>query len=128
MSFDARVMALAERFLSDRTFRLIVEPAVADLQYEQGAGPFRQAQNRLAVLRAVTGGLGDDLARASGELLMLMLLPACYYIFLLVLCFDFLSISISIDFVAVAALILVLSFSPVIVCFWPERLGPRSIN
>lgn len=128
MSFDARILALAERLLSDRTFRLIVEPAVADLQYEQGAGPIRRAQNRSAVIRAVAGGLGDDLARASGELLMLMLLPACYYLFLLVLCFDFLSISISIDFVAVAALILVLSFGPAIVCFWPEPPGPRSIN
>jgi hypothetical protein len=128
MSFDAHVMAFAERFLSDRTFRLIVAPAVADLQFEQGAGRLRRAANRLAVLRAVTGGLGDDLARASGVLLGLLLLPACYYIFLLVLCFDVLSISISIDFVTVAALILVLSFAPVMVCFWPERQGARPVN
>jgi hypothetical protein len=128
MSFDARIMSLAERFLSDRSFRLIVAPAVADLQFERRPGFFGTAADRAAVLRAVAGGMGDDVARASRGMLGLTLLPACYYIFLLILCFDVFSLSLSIDFVITAALILVLSFAPVMVCFWPERERARSIE
>jgi hypothetical protein len=126
MSFDARVMAFAERFLSDRTFQLIVAPAVADLQFERDAGLLGQTANRLAVLRAVAGALRDDFARASRGMLALALLPACYYIFFLVICFDVFSISISTDFIFVATLIAMLSFAPVMACFWPERQGARS--
>jgi hypothetical protein len=125
MSFDSHIMAFAARFLSARTFQLVVAPAVADLQFERDAGSLRRTANRVAVLRAVAGGLGDDLARASGGMLMLTLLPACYYIFLLVICFDVFSISISTDFLVVATLILILSFGPVMVCFWPERQSAR---
>ena len=128
MSFDRHIIALAERFLSDHTFDLIVAPAVADLQYEQRVGALRRAANRVAVLRAVAGAVGDDLARASAGMLMLALLPACYYIFLLVLCFDVFSISIARDFVVVAALILVLSLCPVMVCVWPERRNARPLD
>ena len=42
MSFDARIMAFAERFLSDRTFQLVVAPALADLQFEHSAAPLRR--------------------------------------------------------------------------------------
>jgi hypothetical protein len=126
MTFEARVLGFADRFLSDRSFRLIVEPAIADLQFERCAGSLRRAANRLAVLRAVSGGVRDDLARVSGGLFGLMLLPACYHIFLLVLCFDVFSISISTDFVVISALILVLSFGPVVVCFWPGRRDASS--
>jgi hypothetical protein len=128
MSFDARVIALAERFLSDRTFQLVVAPAVADLQFEYCASPLRRTANRLAVIRAVTGGLRDDFARASSGLLLLTLLPACYHIFLLIICFDVFSIAISRDFVIAAVLILVLSFGPVVVCVWPERQSARPID
>jgi hypothetical protein len=128
MSFEASVVALAERFLSTRTFELIVAPAVADLQFERSAGALRQAANRLAVLKAVAGGLRTDAARASRSLLTLTLVPACYYIFLLVLCFDLFSISIATDFIIFASLILVLSFAPVIVCVWPERPSARPVE
>jgi hypothetical protein len=128
MSFEGRVIAFAERFLSERTFRLIVVPAVADLQFEQGARRITRMTSRVGVLRAVGGGMRDDLARASGGLLLLSLLPACYYIFLLVICFDVFSISISGDFIVVAMLVLVLSFGPAMACFWPERRGARSID
>lgn len=127
MSLDARILAVAERFLSDRSFTLIVEPAVADLHFERDAGGLRRTLNRLAVARAIAGGAREDLMRASGELAGLILVPACYYIFLLVLCFDVLSISISADFLTVAAVILVLSVGPVMVCCWPERRA-RSMN
>lgn len=128
MSFDDRIVAFAERFLSPRTFQLIVAPAVADLQFERGAGPTRRMSNRLAVLRAVSGGMRDDLARASSGMLLLTLLPAGYYIFLLVICFDVFSISIAGDFIVTAALILLLSFGPVMVCFWPERQSARPVE
>lgn len=126
MSFDAYVIAFAERFLSARTFELIVAPALADSQFELSTGPFRRAINRLAVLRAVGGGLRDEVVRATRGMLALTLLPACYYIFLLVICFDVFSISISTDFIVVATLILVLSFGPVIACFWPQRQRVRA--
>jgi hypothetical protein len=125
MSFEDRVLAFAERFLSDRTFQLVVTPAVADLQFDEGSGTAERLTNRLAVLRAVTGGMRDDVACVSRGMLLLALLPAGYYIFLLVLCFDVFSLSIASDFIIAAALILVLSFAPVMVCFWPERHSAR---
>ena len=130
MTFDARIVAFAERFLSDRSVRLVVAPAIADLQFERGGGPMTRTANRLAVLRAVAGGARDDLARASGGMLLLTLLPACYYIFLLVICFDVFSIAIaiSLDFFVTATLIFVLSFAPVLVCFWPERHDARPVD
>ena len=125
MSFEARIVAFGERFLSDRTFQLVVAPAVADLEFEHGAGTLRRAENRLAVLRAVAGALRIDLARDCGSFVVLTLVPACYYIFLMVILFDFFSIAISTGFLVVAMLILVLSVGPVMACFWPERrTGP----
>jgi hypothetical protein len=128
MSFDSRITSFAGRFLSDRTFELVVAPALADLEFESGAGRRRRVENQLAVIRAVAGALRDDAARASGGFLALLLLPACYYIFLLVILFDFFSISISRDFFIVAALILGLSVGPVAVCFWPERPAVRPVD
>ena len=128
MSFESRIITFAERFLSDRTFQLVVVPALADLQFEHCAGPFRRAENRLAVLKAVAGGVRDDVARDCGTFVRLMLMTAGYYIFMLVICFDFFSIEISTAFFVVAVLILVLSFGPVVVCFWPERPAARSVD
>ena len=121
MNFDHRILRFAGRFLSDRTFQFVVAPAVADLQFECSAGPLRRTANRVAVLRAVAGGMRDDLARASSGMLLLAMLPACYYIFLLVLCFDVFSLTLASDFIVAAIVILVLSFAPVMACFWPER-------
>lgn len=128
MSFDLRIIAFAERFLSARTFELIVAPAVADLQYEQCAGRRRRTANQIAVLRTVAAAFGDEIARASSGLLRLTLVPASYYIFMLIICFDVSSISLSTDFLVVATLILFLSFGPVMACFWPERQRPRSAD
>lgn len=125
MSFDDRIMAFAGRFLSERTFRLVVEPAVADLQFEHCAGAVQRTASRAAVIRAVAGGVRDDLARVSSGMLLLALLPACYYVFLLVICFDVFSLSIASDFIVAAMLILLLSFAPVLACFWPERERAR---
>ena len=35
MSFESRIMAFSDRFLSDRAYQLIVVPALADLQFDQ---------------------------------------------------------------------------------------------
>jgi hypothetical protein len=121
MSFENRMIAFAQRFLSERSNQLIVEPALADLQFERSAGPGYRAASQFGVLRAVAGGVRDDLARVSGGFLILTLLPASYYVFLLILCFDVFSIALTTDFVVTATLILILSFAPVMACFWPER-------
>lgn len=128
MSFASLVLAFAERFLSAQTCQLIVAPALADLEFEDRSGIGRRAANRLAVLRALAGALRMETARNSGSFAVLSLVPACYFLFLLVMCFDFFAISISTGFLAVAMLILVLSLGPAMVCFWPERQTVRSID
>ena len=88
MSFESKVVAFSTRFLSARSFDLIVAPALADLQFEeeeQGRG------NRLAVLRAIGGAMRIDIARHAGVVVLLTLVPACYYFVLIAVCFDFFS-------------------------------------
>ena len=127
MSFESRITAFAERFLSDRTFQLVVAPALADLQFEAQRRAAKTRTEPSGLLRAVAGGLRNDLARDCGGIVVLTLVPACYYIFLMVILFDFFSIAISTGFFVVAILILVLSIGPVMACFWPERrTGPST--
>jgi hypothetical protein len=121
MTFESRVLKFGQRFLSAHTYRLIIEPAVADLQFERGTGRLRRVASRLGVLRAVAGGVRDDCVRVSPEFLALMLLPTGYYVFLMILWFDLFTASLSTDSVVVAVLIWILSFAPVLACFWPER-------
>lgn len=124
--FEDRVTAFADRFLSNRTFELIVAPALADLQYDTGASGAARAAGYLAVLRAVAGGLVDELTRDSGSFVILALLPACYYTFLMIVFADFFSAAES--FVTIAALIAVLSLGPVTACFWPARDRARAAD
>ena len=122
--FEARITAFARRFLSTRTLELIVEPALADLQFDEDAGRRSSIANRWAVLRAVAGGVCDQFRRDAASFFGLALVPAGYYLFLLAVCLDaFRTWS---DFFGVALLILVLSFGPVVVCFWP-RQTPASL-
>lgn len=119
MTFESRIVAFSERFLSQRAFDLIVAPALADLQFDEESGRRNRLANRLAVIRAVCGGMIDQARRDAGSLLALTLLPACYYLVPLALCFDqFKTWS---DFFAFVMLIVVLSMAPVMVCFWPAR-------
>ncbi|MDO8795197.1 MAG: hypothetical protein Q7J25_11315 [Vicinamibacterales bacterium] len=127
MSFESRIVAFSERFLSDRTVELIVAPALADLQFDRGTGTLSQAANRLAVVRAVSGGLRDEVTRGSVGFIALTLMPTCYYLFLMLICFDFRPSSTGF-FLAVAMMILVLSLGPVVVCFWPERHTARPVD
>jgi len=119
MSFESRVLAFAERFLSDRSVALIVAPALADLQFDREAGRLRHAANQLAVVRAVAGGLRDEAARGSGFFLVLTLMTAGYNLVLLTLFADFISLSEHLPGVVIA--VLFLSLGPVMACFWPER-------
>lgn len=126
MTFESRVLAFADRFLSERTLQLIVEPALADLQFECGMQPLTRATNRLAVIKAVAGGVYDEVSRASAGFIALTLMPTCYYLFLMVICLDFRPSSTSL-FVAGASL-LVMSLGPVMVCFWPSRHSRRAAD
>jgi hypothetical protein len=119
MSFESRILAFSERFLSDRTFELVVAPALADLEFDPGRMPFARAINRLAVLRAVLGGFVHDVKRDSGTFLLLMLVPSCYYLSLLTVCLD--AVKTWSGFLSLAAMVIALSTAPVLVCFWPSR-------
>lgn len=127
MSFESRIVAFSERFLSDRTFELIVAPALADLEFDRGTGLCSRAANRFAVLKAVAGGLRDEVTRGSAGFIGLALIPTCYYLCLMIICFDFRPSSAGF-FVAVATMILVLSLGPVMVCFWPTRHRGRPVD
>jgi len=127
MSFESRLLAFADRFLCERTVQLIVEPALADLQFDGGTSPLSRAANRLAVLTAVAGGIRDDVARGSAGFIALTLMPTCYYLFLMLICLDFRPSSTGLFF-AVASVILLLSIGPVMVCFWPARPTARPVD
>lgn len=124
--FEARIIAFSDRFLTNRTFDLIVAPALADLQYDGDTTRVGRARNCLAVLRAVAGGLRDDMTRDSASFLVLALLPTCYYTFLMIVFSDFFETAGRL--LTTAALIMVLSLAPVMACFWPDRQPSRSTD
>ncbi|MEO8681278.1 MAG: hypothetical protein ABI665_19665 [Vicinamibacterales bacterium] len=126
MSFQSRVIAFSERFLSDHTFQLVVAPALADLEFDPGRTPALQIVNRLAVLKAVAGGLGDEVKRETGIFVALTLVPTCYYLCLVTVCLD--PFSSWAKALAVAATIAALSLVPVAVCFWPTRRPMRDTD
>lgn len=119
MSFDSWIVAFCDRFVSQRTFDLVVAPALADLDFEEAAGRRGRVANRMAVVRAIAGGVRHDLWRGSGGFLKLTLLSACYYMF---------PVAVSVrmfktwsDFFVAAAVVFALALTPVMVCFWPTR-------
>ena len=119
MSFEARVTAFSERFLSDRAYQLIVVPALADLQFDEETGRRSRLADRLAVLRAVAGAIGDDLWRDWDSLFKLSLLSVTYFMFPIALGIK--AFRTWTEFFVVATLVLAMAMVPVIVCFWPER-------
>ena len=126
MSFESCVVAFADRFLSDRTFELVVAPALADLQFDEEAGGRHRFASRLAVLKAVTGGLRLEVWRDSGTLFKVALLSSCYYTFPVALGIRmFKTWS---EFFVVITLVVGLSLVPVLVCFWPERRTARPVD
>lgn len=128
MTFESRISAFAERFLSERTQRLIVEPALADLHFAEDAGRFDRTANRIAVLRAVAGGLRGDLAGGTGFFLFLTLVPACYSLTMLLLFLDFFTAMDTRSVLTTLAIVCVLSVGPAMICFWPERRAVPRID
>jgi hypothetical protein len=124
MTFESRIIAFADRFLSTRTFDLIVEPALADLHYDQQAARRSLFLSRCAVLRAVAGGLRDEIAREAGIILRMTLLAISYFLFPMALGLDLFNTWA--DLFAVVSIVSVLSLTLVMGCFWPARHTPRA--
>jgi hypothetical protein len=126
--FIAKVTAFADRFLSDRSFDLIVAPAIADFEYD--AGSAAPVASYVAVLRAVAGAAYEDATSGSsaGTFLVLALIPAVYYAFFFLLCVPegFRTVASNRPVGAVLLLLAAIgSMVPVIICFWPERRTNR---
>jgi hypothetical protein len=126
MRFDSLVLAFCDRFLAQRTFDLIVAPALADLEFETELGRRSRFACRCSVLRAVVGGLRGDLSRNCISLIKLTLLPACYYALPLVMGLEYFKTWA--EFFAAVAVVVALSLVPVLVCFWPERHVVRQVE
>jgi hypothetical protein len=130
MTLIDRIDALSSRFLSDRSYELIVGPAIADLQHDAGDGPPpRSIRASLSVLIAFTGALYDEITADSGILRIgaLALIPAMYYAFMIVLILPEAGAFVTArsGLLALAIGIAVMSFAPVLVCCWPERTPRR---
>ena len=126
MTFETLVVAISDRFLSQRTFELVVEPALADLEFEEAAGRRSRIASHAAVLRAIAGGIRHDMRRGSDGFLKLVLLSACYYVFPV-------AVSVRIfktweDFFVALMVVVALSLAPVMVCFWPSRHPVRRVE
>lgn len=124
MSFESWVVAICDRFVSQRTFDLVVVPAMADLEFEEESGRRSRLASRAAVLRAIAGGIGHDLRSGSGGFFKLTLLSACYYGFPV-------AVSVRIfktwsEFFVALTLVALMSLVPVVVCFWPTRHPVRT--
>ena len=119
MSFEQWIMAFCDLMLSQRSFDLIVAPALADMEFEEAAGRRRALMNRAAVMRAAVGAVLYEWLRGAGDFFRLSLLSASYFMFPV-------AVSGSLfktwsDFFVAASVMLVLSLMPVVVCFWPVR-------
>jgi hypothetical protein len=122
MTFDAVICGVGARLLSERTFDLILAPALADYQVERRQRRSRDWAGRLAVLLALSGALRIEAAQNAISFIALALLPFSYDVMLLMLFSDFFDMTGGVRFVG--AMIVGLSMIPVVVCFWPTgRLG-----
>lgn len=123
MTFETWIVAVCDRFLAQRTFELIVAPAVADCEFEAAAGRRSRIANRAALVRAASGGFLHDMQRGSDVFFRVVLLSVSYFMFpvaLSVTVFKTWS-----TFLVFAAVVLLLSLAPVMICFWPERRPMR---
>ena len=130
------VTALSERWLRERTFELVVAPAIADLQFDEGATGLRRARNGAAVVSAFLWGLYDELRSDPGGLLtfvMIALIPACYYMMLVIVCAPVHGYPLSYPLseaevkIAIGLAVFALSLAPALVCVWPSR-PPRGTS
>ena len=128
MTFVATITTLSTRFLTERSFELIVAPALADFELDAVGGARTAATARFSVLVALAGAIwedavrGGDLARFAG----LVCIPACYYTFFFLLGLPNGMSRLSSTLVTgLAVAVVTLSLAPAIVCFWPDR-EPRN--
>jgi hypothetical protein len=134
MNLVGTVTTLSERWLRDRTFELVVAPAIADLQFDEQATGLRRARNTAAVAMAFVWGLYEDVTSdpgSFGTFALLAAIPACYYTMLVAICapirgnpFQF-PVSRWGALAAIGLAAFVLSLGPVIACYWPERRPRR---
>ena len=129
MTLVERIDALSSRFLSERSYELIVGPAIADLQHDAGeAQTPRSMRGSFSVLVAFTGALYDEITADAGlwRIAALALIPAMYYAFLIILILPeagpFLRARAGLPLLVIGA---AMSFAPVLVCCWPERTARR---
>ena len=127
MRFDVVVGGVGARLLSERTFDLVLAPALADYQVERRSRARSRWLNRFAVLLALSGALRIEAAAHAVNFFALALLPFAYDVVLLTLFSDFFDMS-SGGMRFVAAMILALSMVPVVVCCWPSGRMSRSID
>lgn len=130
MTFIERIDSVSARFLSDRSYDLIVGPAIADLQHDAGGdGQSYSVRGRLSVLVAFAGAVIDEVTTDSGvwRFAALALIPAMYYAFLVVLILPEAGAAVlgRTGLMVMAGGIAVLSFGPVLVCCWPDRTPRR---
>jgi len=128
MTFIERIDSLSTRFLTERSYELIVGPAIADLQHDANSGPTHSVRGQLSVLVAFAGAVYDEITTDSGlwRIAALALIPAMYYAFLIILILPeagpFLRARAGLPLLVVGA---AMSLAPVLVCCWPERTPPR---
>ena len=128
MTFIQRIDSLSSRFLTERSYELIVGPAIADLQHDANSGPTHSVRGQLSVLVAFAGAVYDEITTDSGlwRIAALALIPAMYYAFLIILILPeagpFLRARAGLPLLIVGA---AMSFAPVFVCCWPERTPRR---
>ena len=121
-----RLANLGQRFLSTRSFELIVAPALADVEFEDRGGT---AGSVLAICRALAGAAVEDVIADIGQTALfvaLALIPACYYAFLVLLCLPGARVAFDGTTLALAFLAAVLSVSPAVACYWPDPLPKRA--
>ena len=133
MTVIPRIEALSSRFLSERSYELIVAPAIADVEYDAVHGHrLSLAQGQLSVLVAFAGAAYQDLTADSSVLRMagLTLIPAFYFTFLIYLCQPQWAEYVAGSFgrLALPGALAALSIAPVLVCCWPERSPRRSLQ
>jgi integral membrane sensor domain MASE1 len=123
MTFEAHIVAFCDRFLAQRTFDLIVAPALADCAFEESGGRRGRLANCGAVVRAVAGGVLHDAQRGSDVFFKILLLSMSYFMFPVMLSMT--AFKTWSAFLIFATIVVVMSTAPVIICFWPERRSMR---
>jgi hypothetical protein len=122
-TFESFILAFCQRVLAQRTFDLVVGPALADVEFEAALGRHDRLAGRAAVVRAVIGGVMHDARAGSAGFLKLTLLSMSYFMFPVALSGSYFKTWA--EYFMAVSIMMVLSLAPVIVCFWPERPPAR---